>query len=120
MADLNSLELTLKELKRPGDVIEATLVSRSGMHIAGEVPKTAHMETFVAMNAIIMGAAESITSEIKEDLENVVVNLKDSKILITDAGPKAVLVLRVKKDAPLKAVFHDIEKNMERISRSLA
>ena len=94
MANLMALEEILDNIKQTGAVTDAVLVSRSGMHIAGKVPSGAHAETFVAMSAILMGAAETSTSELKESLKIVTIILERSKVAIGVVSPKAVLVLK--------------------------
>ena len=94
MANLTALEEILDNIKQTGAVTDAVLVSRSGMHIAGKVPSGAHAETFVAMSAILMGAAETSTSELKENLKIVTIILERSKVAIGVVNPKAVLVLK--------------------------
>ena len=64
------------------------------MHVAGKVPEGAHQETFVAMSAILLGAAETIASELRDESRDLVIQLSNSKLLINSAGPKALLVLR--------------------------
>ena len=94
MANLMELEEILDNIKQSGEITDAVLVSRSGMHIAGKVPQGAHAETFVAMSAILMGAAETSTSELKEKLNIVTILLEKSKVAIGVVSPKAVLVLK--------------------------
>ncbi len=84
----------MDEIKNTGGITDAILVSRSGMHIAGKVPKGAHAETFVAMSAIMLGAAETSTSELKEKLRIVTIMLEHSKVAMGIVTPKAVLVLK--------------------------
>jgi predicted regulator of Ras-like GTPase activity (Roadblock/LC7/MglB family) len=77
MVEYLALEQVLDEVRSIPSVYEATVVSRSGMHIAGDAPKGVHLETFVAMSAILLGAAETAT-----------------------AGPRALLVVTASKDMP--------------------
>lgn len=94
MANIVALEDILDKIKQHEGISDAVLVSRSGMHIAGNVPKGAHAETFVAMSAILLGAAETATSELKENLRIVTIMLENSKVAIGVISQKAVLVLR--------------------------
>ena len=94
MANIMALEEILDNIKHTGGITDAVLVSRSGMHIAGKVPPGAHAETFVAMSAILLGAAETSTSELKENLKIVTIMLERSKVAIGVVSPKAVLVLK--------------------------
>ncbi len=119
MADIAAIESILHEIEKSAGVEDAVLVSRSGMHIAGTVPKGAHSETFVAMFAILLGAAETATSELKERLDSVVINLEGSKVMIMNDGPKALFVLRMPRDADPHRVKTDLEKYAKRIEEHL-
>src|SRR2546426_6932002 len=119
MADVAALEGILKEMVAVSGVSDAVLVSRSGMHIAGSVPEGAHVETFVAMFAILLGAAETATSELKERLDNVVIELEASRILIINDGPKAIFVLRTSRSADVDAVRGEGGRFTKRVEENL-
>lgn len=119
MADVAALETILHDLEKAEGVEEAVLVSRSGMHIAGTVPPGAHPETFVAMFAILLGAAETATSELKERLESVVMHLGSSTIIIANDGPKAILVLRTAPNADTGRITRNLPKYIPRLQEYL-
>ena len=119
MADIPALEGILKDLQSIPGVHDAVLVSRSGMHIAGSVPEGAHAETFVAMFAILLGAAETATSELRERLDTVVIELEASKILIITDGPKAIFVLRTARGADVDAVRGEVARFSKRVEEHL-
>jgi predicted regulator of Ras-like GTPase activity (Roadblock/LC7/MglB family) len=98
MVEYLALEEVLDEVRSIPSVYEATVVSRSGMHIAGDAPKGVHLETFVAMSAILLGAAETATAELKDKLQYVSVELTRGKMVLMSAGPRALLVVNSSKD----------------------
>jgi len=98
MVEYLELEEVLDEVRSIPSVYEVTVVSRSGMHIAGDAPKGVHLETFVAMSAILLGAAETATAELKDKLQYVVVELLRGKMVLMSAGPRALLVVTASKD----------------------
>jgi len=100
MVEYLALEEVLDEVRSVPLVYEATVVSRSGMHIAGDAPKGVHLETFVAMSAILLGAAETATSELKDKLQYVYIELARGKMVLASAGPRALLVVTASKDIP--------------------
>jgi predicted regulator of Ras-like GTPase activity (Roadblock/LC7/MglB family) len=119
MADTAAIEAILHEIERNEGIQEAILVSRNGTYIAGDVPKGAHVETFAAMFAILLGAAENSTSELKEVLDNVVINLETSKLVIVHCGPKALMVLHMAKSADSSGAKRTVEKYIPRIEENL-
>lgn len=100
MVEYLALEEVLDEIRSVPSVYEATVVSRSGMHIAGDAPKGVHLETFVAMSAILLGAAETATSELKDKLQYVAIELSRGKMVLVSAGGRALLIVTASKDMP--------------------
>jgi len=119
MADVAALESLLKEVKNLDGVHEAVLVSRSGMYIAGSVPEGVFQDTFVAMFAILLGAAETATSELKDRIDTVVLNLEQSRIVVINDGPKAIFVLRTGKDVDIASVKSSLERMSRRVEELL-
>ena len=119
MADIAALEQILGELERIEGVSGAVLVSRSGMHIAGKVPEGAHTETFVAMFAILLGAAETATSELRDNLHSVVLHLGSAKIAIINDGPKALFVLKLASNADMDRIQKEVVNFSKRIEEFL-
>jgi len=93
MPEYLAIEKVLDEVRSIPSVYEATVVSRSGMHIAGDSPRGVHLETYVAMSAILLGAAETATAEMKDRLQYVSVELSRGKMVLTSAGTRALLVV---------------------------
>ncbi len=98
MVEYLALEEILDEIRSIPTIYEATVVSRSGMHIAGDAPKGVHLETYVAMSAILLGAAETATSELKDKLQYIAVELARGKMVLVSAGSRSLLVVTASKD----------------------
>src|SRR2546427_13015044 len=109
MADIAALESLLKEVKNLDGVHDAVLVSRSGMYIAGSVPEGVVQDTFVAVFAILLGAAETATSELKDRIDTVVLNLEQSRIVVGNDGPKAVFVRRTGEERQIPSLKGCVE-----------
>jgi len=129
----------LEKLEQEGDVEYATLVTRDGLLIAsgsnGESEDSSFMripagipisseingENFAAMSATMLGAAETAISELKRGtVEGVTAEGEQTKLITTGAGPNAVLVTMVDKDANLglipvemKRIAHMMEEGEE-------
>lgn len=93
MVDNARVNDILNELNNNSEVASSVVISRSGMHIAGEAPEGVHLETFVAMSAILLGSAETAIAELKGELEDVLVELDRARVIIDSAGNKGLLVV---------------------------
>ena len=98
MARVPELEDILNEKFESPAVKSKTLVSRSGMHIAGKVPSTAHLETYVAMSAIIHGAADPIASELGDKLKFIRIDMEGSQLILLGLAGKAILAIHATKE----------------------
>lgn len=119
MVETSAVENIVQGIEKVKGVKNVVLVSRSGMHLAGAVPKGAHMETFSAMFAILLGAAETATSEINEKLDYVVLSLKGSRMLVINNGPKALMILRLTEDATIEPIMEEINKSSKKLEELL-
>jgi len=113
------LQRIVNEIKVHPAIQDAAIVSRSGMHIAGEVPKGAHMETYVAMSAILLGAAESATSELRDRLRYIVVQLGEGKLILAPAGRRALFVLKTTNEADSEELAKTAESFTDQIEKSI-
>ncbi|MFQ5908317.1 MAG: roadblock/LC7 domain-containing protein [Thermoplasmata archaeon] len=102
MADIPQIEEILKEIEAHEGVHGAFLVTRSGVYIAGSLPKAVEKETYASMFAVLLGSADTATSQIKDSMRAVVVHLRDSKLVVVGDGPKALFVLRVDEDVAVR------------------
>ncbi len=119
MPPASTLKNILDELKRNSDVEHTTLVSRSGMHIAGEVPEDAHQETYVAMSAILLGSSETATSELHDELEYVLVELTNSRMLIQSCGPSSILVSKLSSKGEIDETLEKAYAAIESLKQAL-
>ncbi len=107
---MNPMDRALDELKEEKGVNGVLVISTSGAHIYGNPPSNAHLETFTTMSAILLGAAQTATKELRDRLKHISVELEGSKLLIHPAGPTALLVVDVDKDCDVKNV---LKKSLE-------
>lgn len=119
MVDTAALESVLREIEEAEGVQEAMLVSLAGTYLAGTFPRGVHVDTFGSMFAVLVGSAETVTSEMKDTLESVVIHSKSSKYLIVHAGRKALLVLRLPTTADVAKTKAAVEKYISRIEEHL-
>lgn len=119
MVDTTALESILREIERNEGVQQAMLVSLAGTYLAGSFPKGVHVDTFGSMFAVLVGSAETVTSETKDALESVVINSKSNKYLIVHGGRKALLVMRLPTTADVERTKQAVEKYVPRIEEHL-
>ena len=119
MVDAAALESILKEIEQNEGVHEAMLVSLAGTYLAGSFPRGVHVDTFGSMFAVLIGSAETVTSETKDTLDSVIIHSKTAQYLIVHGGRKALLVLRLPKGADAEKVKHAVEKYIPRIEEHL-
>ncbi|MEM0343618.1 MAG: roadblock/LC7 domain-containing protein [Thermoplasmata archaeon] len=119
MVEYLELEQILDEVRSIPSVYEVTVVSRSGMHIAGDAPKGVHLETYVAMSAILLGAAETATAELKEKLQYVIVELTRSKMLLMSAGTRALIVVTASKDIATNDLVTKLRDFADKVARKI-
>jgi len=119
MVDTAALESILKEIEQNEGVHEAMLVSLAGTYLAGSFPRGVHVDTFGSMFAVLIGSAETVTSEMKDALESVVIHSKSSQYLIVHGGRKALLVMRLSVSTDPQKVKQSVEKYVPRIEEHL-
>jgi len=119
MAEYLEIEQILDELRSVPSIYEATVVSRSGMHIAGDAPKGVHLETFVAMSAILLGAAETATAELKDKLQYVVVELTRGKMLLAGAGNRALIVVTASNEMQTAELVTKVKEFAARVAERI-
>jgi len=91
----------LNELRSLGEISNAAVVSRSGMLIDGDAPDSIHMETFGAMMAIMLGAAETATSEAADNLMHIDLELTESHLILMGAGQRILLAVFISDKSAL-------------------
>ena len=113
---VEALEKVLTDLGHTGDVEASALVSRDGLLIASDIPRSVHAETFAAMSATMLGAAETAISELEKGVpDRVIVESKKGKVITTGAGSKALLVVMTPPEAGLGLVLVEMEKAADKI-----
>jgi len=110
------LEKVLTDLKRTGDIEASAIVSRDGLLMASDIHGSVHAETFAAMSATMLGAAETAVSELKKGIpDRVIVESKQGKIITTGAGPKALLVVMTPPEAGLGLILVNVVKAADKV-----
>src|SRR3972149_6137696 len=116
MTTIEMLGKVLENINHIGGVEESAIASRDGLLIYSTIRKKQHAETFVAMSATMVGAAETATIELGKGIpDRIIVESKHGRILGTGAGSKALLLVMTKPDAGLGLVLIEMAKASEQI-----
>ncbi len=106
----------LKGLSAIGEIDGSAIVTRDGLLISSDLPRDIDAETFAAMSATMIGAAETAVGELKKGtVERVIAEGKEVKLITKGAGTSAVLVSMVRPDANLGLVLVEMGKASEKI-----
>jgi predicted regulator of Ras-like GTPase activity (Roadblock/LC7/MglB family) len=105
----------LNELRSVGEIPHAVVVSRSGMLIDGDAPDFIHMETFGAMMAIMLGAAETATSEARDPMRYINIELASSHLILMGAGQRILLACFITDKSSMDKVLPFIEEAAKRL-----
>jgi len=104
MTEISSGKDALDEVRKIDGVLDAALVARSGQHIYGGPMQGIHRETFAAMAAVILGAAETAASDVDQKVSKVAVGMEDSNLVLLPAGPRNVMSLVLRGDVDVDEV----------------
>ncbi len=118
MATIEMLEKILKGINSIGGVEASAIASRNGLLICSTIKKPA--ETFAAMSATMMGAAETAAIELGKGIpERMIVESKNGRIIATGAGPKALLFVITRPDSEPGLILVEMAKAAEQIKQIL-
>ena len=108
---IDILDEILENLRKTGGVEACAAVSRDGLLIRGIIQKQQFAESFAAMAATMLGAAETATIELGKGVPNrVIVESDQGKLIAVGAGPKALLVVLVDSNTGLGLILLELEK----------
>lgn len=120
MTTIEVLEGILGVLINTGGVEASAVASRDGLLICSTIPKRHHAETFAAMAATMIGAAETAASELGKGIpERIIVESKKGKIIGTGAGDKAFLIVMTQNDDRIDVILEETAKASEKIKQVL-
>jgi len=120
MTTTELLEKILNDLKNIGGIEASAVASRDGLLIYSTVSKKLHAETFAAMSATMLGAAETATTELGKGIpQRIIVESENGKLIATGAGQKALLVVMTEPDAALGLILIEVTKASEKIREVL-
>jgi len=117
----NFLKGVLGELNGSGPDIEGSaVISSDGLMMESALPRQADEDRVAAMCAAILGMGERAVGEFERvEFEQILVKGNNGYLILTNAGPEAVLAVLAKAQAKLGMIFLEIRKATERIEAAL-
>jgi len=113
------LSKVLSDLMKTGAIESSVVASRDGLLMVSYMQK-GDDETFAAMSATMLGAAETASTELEKGVpDRVIVESNDGKLIAVGAGPKALVVVLTPADAGLGLMLVELGKAADEIKRIL-
>lgn len=110
---LNSI---LTDLNSINDIEASAVVSRDGLLISANTSNGLDADTFAAMMATMMGAAETALFELdKGDISQVIVESNKAKMVCVGAGERALLILMVLPDTQIEQIRNSLYTTKDKI-----
>ncbi len=106
------LQQSLEDLNGSSADIEASaLISTDGLMIASVLPKGMDEDRMGAMSAALLSLGDRTARElVRGPLERVLIQGEHGYVIMSAAGPEAVLTVLAKSSAKLGLVFLDIKR----------
>jgi uncharacterized protein len=110
---------SLEELNGSTADIEASaLISTDGLMIASALPQNMDEDRIGAMSAALLSLGERTARElVRGSLERVLIQGERGYVIMSAAGPEAVLTVLAKPNAKLGLIFLDIKRAAETLSK---
>ena len=122
MARADQIVKTIKTLASTTPDIEASaVIDTDGLIIASALPQDIDEDAVAAMSAALLGIGERIARELaRGDFEMVMVRGGDGILLLTRAGPEAVLAVLCGKNAKLGLILLDVKRAAAEVGKVLS
>jgi predicted regulator of Ras-like GTPase activity (Roadblock/LC7/MglB family) len=102
------------------EVIGATVVSSEGFIVASVLPNEVDEDLIGGMSASLLGVGERISADLmRSQMEQTYVRSPKGYIIVNAAGPDAVLVLLVTREAKLGLVFLELKRTIVELMKYL-
>lgn len=116
------LTTVLSDLNGTSADIEASaVISTDGLMMAALLPSSMDEDRVGAMSAAMLSLGDRTARELARgtNLEQVLIKAEKGFVLMTHAGPDAVLTVLAKPQAKLGLIFLDVKRAAEALSRIL-
>lgn len=102
------------------EVIGASVVSSEGFIVASVLPQEIDEDLIGGMSASLLGISERIATDLlRSQMEQTYVRSPKGYIVVNAAGPDAVLVLLVSREAKLGLIFLELKRTIAELLKLL-
>jgi uncharacterized protein len=102
------------------EVIGASVVSSEGFIVASVLPSEVDEDLIGGMAASLLGVSERISNDLlRSQMEQTYVRSPKGYIIVNQAGPDAVLVLLVSREAKLGLIFLELKRTIVELMKYL-
>ncbi|MET0386328.1 MAG: roadblock/LC7 domain-containing protein [Polyangiales bacterium] len=102
------------------EVIGASVVSSEGFIVASVLPSEVDEDLIGGMAASLLGVGERISHDLmRSQMEQTYVRSPKGYIVVNQAGPDAVLVLLVSREAKLGLIFLELKRTIVELMKYL-
>jgi len=113
-------EILQQEFTSDNPVQSASIVSKTGLLIAGKAASVSKPETFSAMAAIMYSSAEATrTDALKDKLEYIVGTFRSSKLIISEVSSSLLIVVTADRNADETKILDNMNKVITRTKQEL-
>ena len=113
-------EIIADEFGSDQSIKSISVVSKTGLMIAGKSASDVRAETFSAMSAIMFSAAETTRKDvIKEDMEKVMVLFSNSVVIISELSANLLIVAVASRDIDEDGLMEHLDSVVDRSKAEL-
>jgi predicted regulator of Ras-like GTPase activity (Roadblock/LC7/MglB family) len=119
MSELSAVKSALDRIGAMEHITDVALISRGGMFVMGTTPPETHRETFSAMCAIILGAGQAVTTDMRDRMERVKVMMGERDLIIMGTGSKYLIAMTADRQIDEGELDRETRELADRIDSTL-
>lgn len=113
-------EIIQQEFVTDPGIHSVSIVSKTGLMIAGRSASPTKPETFSAMAAIMYSSAEATrTDALKDKLENIMCSFRNTRLIIAEVSSSLLIVVTAERSMDTEKVLENMNKVVTRTKQEL-
>lgn len=117
---VDMIDHLLSDLKNIGGVEACAAASRDGLLIRAIMQNGKFSESFAAMSATMLGAAETATTELGKGVpDRIIVESEHARLIVAGAGQKGLVIVLVDPSTGLGLILLELEKAARKLKELL-